>query len=204
MAARVHLVRHGEVHDPDHLVYASLPGFGLSQLGVAQARSAARYLGRQPIVAVWSSPLERAIRTAEPIAGRVGQPVRVEEALREWALMDRWSGTSWDDLPRMFPGELEAFLADPTDLSFAPESLEELSARLTSAIRALDVSHRHGEVVVVSHSATVRTATLGLTGAPLSAFWDVEPAHASVTTLRPGPNWTVEANWAPDPGLLAG
>ena len=72
MAARVHLVRHGEVHNPDHLVYASLPGFTLSERGEAQARAVARYLGRQPIVGVWSSPLERALRTAEPLAQRVG------------------------------------------------------------------------------------------------------------------------------------
>src|SRR5690606_4749017 len=43
MAARVHLVRHGEVHNPDHLVYASLPGFTLSERGEAQARAVARY-----------------------------------------------------------------------------------------------------------------------------------------------------------------
>ena len=191
MAARVHLVRHGEVHDPDHIVYASRPGFGLSELGLSQARSTARYLGRQPVVAVWSSPLERAVRTAEPIAARVGQPVHIDDALTEWALMDRWSGTPWDDLPQVFPGELEAFIEDPTSLPFAPETLAELSTRLVTAIRALDASHAHGELVVVSHSATVRTATLGLTGAPLTTFWEVEPAHASVTTLRTGPTWSV-------------
>ena len=202
MAARVHLVRHGVVHDPGHVVYASLPGFGLSELGTAQARSTARYLGRQPIVAVWSSPIERAVRTAEPIASRVGQPVRVQEALREWALMDRWSGTPWDDLPSVFPGELEAFLDHPTSLPFSPESLEDLADRLTTAIRGIEAAYPHGEVVVVSHSATVRAATLGLTGSPLTGFWEVEPPHASVTTLRPGSAWTVESVWAPDPELL--
>ncbi|MGH8911723.1 MAG: histidine phosphatase family protein, partial [Acidimicrobiia bacterium] len=115
MAARVHLVRHGEVHDPDHMVYASLPGYGLSELGIAQARSAARYLGRQAVVGVWSSPLERALRTAEPIAARVGQSVRVDPNLGEWGLMDHWAGTSWDDLGEVFPGELERFLERPTD-----------------------------------------------------------------------------------------
>lgn len=202
MAMRVHLVRHGEVHDPDHIVYASLPGFGLTELGVSQAMSAARYLGRQPLVAVWSSPLERALRTAEPIAGRAGLPVRVDLMLSEWKLMERWAGTGWDDLAEAFPGEVEAFLERPTDLPFADESLAALGERLSSAVRRLEATHPHGDVVVVSHSATVRAATLALTGSPLTSFWDVQPAHGSVTTLRPGPAWSVEAVWAPDAELL--
>ena len=79
MAALVHLVRHGEVDNPEHLVYADLPGFGLSPHGVEQARRVGRYLGPRPVVAVWSSPLERSLRTAEEIAGRTGVPVKIAE-----------------------------------------------------------------------------------------------------------------------------
>lgn len=203
MASRVHLVRHAEVEDPGHIVYASLPGFGLSQLGLAQARSTARYLGRQPLVGVWSSPLERALRTAEPIAGRAGLPVRVEAALAEWRLMDRWAGTPWEELGERFPGEFEAFMADATDLPFAPESLAELAARTTEAIRRIERAHSHGDLVFVSHSAVVRAAFLGLVGAPLIDFWGDQPAHGSVTTLRPGPSWAIEGVWVPDADLLA-
>jgi broad specificity phosphatase PhoE len=198
MAARVHLVRHGEVENPQHLVYASLPGFGLSQAGLEQAQAAARYLGRQPVVAVWSSPLERALRTAETIAGRVDQPVHVEPELVEWQLMDRWAGVSWDDLPDRFPGELEALLERPFDLPFSPESLEQLSRRIGDIVRRLDAAHPHGEVVVVSHSAPIRAAILDLTGEPLTSFRRVEPGHGSVTTLRPGSAWKVETAWSPE------
>lgn len=180
-----------------------MPGFGLSELGMAQARSVARYLGRQAVVAVWSSPLERALRTAEPIAGRVGQPVRVDPDLREWELMSRWSGTPWDDLPTTFPGEMEQFIDEPTDLPFSPESLAELTDRISDAVRRLEAAHPHGEVVVVSHSATVRAAVLGLTGQSPTSFWEDQPAHGSVTTFRPGSVWSVEMVWAPDPELLA-
>lgn len=198
MAARVHLVRHGEVENPDHLVYASLPGFGLSLAGVEQARAVARYLGRQPIVSVWSSPLERALRTAETIGARIGQPVRVEPDLIEWQLMDRWAGVCWDDLPERFPGELEALLERPFDLPFSPESLEQLAGRIGGTIRRLEALHPHGEVTVVSHSAPIRAAVLELTGEPLTSFRRVEPAHCSVTTLRPGSAWKIETTWSPE------
>lgn len=197
MATHVHLVRHGEVHDPDHIVYASLPGFTLSETGEEQARAVARYLGRQPVVAVWSSPLERALRTAEAIATRAGLPVKIEPDLREWRLMDRWSGVGWEDLPTEFPGEVEAFLDRPDDLPFSPESLDDLARRAGDAIRRLAEAHPHGDVVVVSHSATVRAATLHLTGTPLDRFWDDRPGHCAVTTLRPDTTWKVQVTWTP-------
>ncbi|MFP3913886.1 MAG: histidine phosphatase family protein [Actinomycetota bacterium] len=198
MATRVHLVRHGEVHNPGHVVYAGLPGFSLSRAGTEQARAVARYLGRQPVVAVWASPLERALRTAEAVAGRLGMAVRVDPRLAEWQLMDRWAGVAWDDLPEKHPGELEAFLAHPASLEFAPESLVELGGRMAASIRELESEYPHGDVVVVSHSAPLRAATLVVTGAPLDDFWDHRPGHGAVTTLRPGSTWKVETIWEPD------
>lgn len=198
MASRLHLVRHGEVDNPGHLVYASLPGFHLSELGVSQARAVARYLGRQPIVGIWSSPLERALRTAEAIGERTGQSVRIEEDLSEWTLLDRWAGVSWDDLPERYPGELEAFLEHPGDLPFASETLGDLAGRMSRIVRNLDAAHPHGDVVIVSHSGPVRAAALALTGSAYNDFWAHEPGHGSVTTLRPGSQWTIETVWAPE------
>lgn len=198
MAARVHLVRHGEVHNPEHLVYASLPGFSLSPTGEEQARAVARYLGRQPIVGVWASPLERALRTAEPLAHRIGLPVRIESELAEWKLMGRWAGISWEEIPKKFPGELEAFLEDPTRLEFAPESLDDLARRVGEATRRLHDQHPHGDIVIVSHSAPIRAAVLHLTGGSLRDYWKDEPGHGAVTTLRPGSPWAIETVWVPE------
>ncbi len=197
MAGRVHLVRHGEVHNPGHLVYAGLPGFGLSDRGVEEARATARYLGRRPVVGVWSSPLERALRTAEALAARLALPVQVEDDLREWGLMDRWGGVSWDHLAVRFPGELEALLAHPEDLTFAPETLTEVGRRVADVIGDMHRRHPDGELVFVSHSGPLRAAALVLTGQPLADFWNSEPLHGSVTTLRPGPQWKEETTWAP-------
>lgn len=200
MATRIHMIRHGEVENPDHLVYASLPGFDLSDLGRDQARLTARYLGRAPIVAVWSSPLERALRTAEPLAARLGQAVHVDPDVAEWALLDRWQGVSWEDLPTAFPGELEAYLQHPIDLEFSPESLDQLATRVSGSLRALHATYPHGDVAVVSHAGPVRAATMALTGTTLAAYWDSEPGHASVTTFLPrsDQSWVVETIWQPE------
>jgi broad specificity phosphatase PhoE len=79
----VHLLRHGEVHNPDRVLYGRLPGYRLSDLGVAQAKLAAEFLAQRPIGHVASSPLERAQQTAEPLAEATGLSVTTDERLTE-------------------------------------------------------------------------------------------------------------------------
>jgi broad specificity phosphatase PhoE len=64
----VHLLRHGEVHNPDGILYGRIDGFGLSELGKEMALAAAEHLAGRDITHVGSSPLQRAQETAEPVA----------------------------------------------------------------------------------------------------------------------------------------
>lgn len=197
MARHVHLVRHGEAHNPTEVVYDSLPGFPLSPAGSVQARSVSRYLGSQPIVAVWSSPLQRALETATPIANRAGVPVLVDEELIEWSLLSRWAGTRWADLPTTHPGELEAYLDHPGVLDFADETLEMLAKRMTGAIKRIEGRSDAGDVVVVGHQDPIQAARLALTGRSLSGLHSDKPTHASAITLAPGPSWRELSFWEP-------
>src|SRR5262245_5177232 len=79
----VHLVRHGEVANPDGLLYGRMPGFRLSEDGQMMAKAAADYLAGRDIRVLKSSPLERAIETAEPIAAQLGLQIAVDERLIE-------------------------------------------------------------------------------------------------------------------------
>lgn len=197
MAALVHLVRHGEVSNPDQVVYGTLPLYGLSTLGVEQARKVGRYLGPRAVVAIWSSPLERSLRTAEEIAARSGVPVRVDPDLTEWTTVDRWRGHKWGEIPARFPGELEGYLEHPQSLDFATESLDELADRMAAVARRLDSEHPHGDVVIVSHQDPIQAARLRLIGAPLDQLHEDKPGHGSVVTLRPGSTWSEETVWSP-------
>lgn len=197
MAALVHLVRHAEVDNPDHLVYGTMSGFGLSPHGLDQARRVGRYLGPRPVVAIWSSPLERALRTAEEIAHRSGVPVRVDHDLTEWSLTDRWKGHRWNGIGEAFPGELEAYLDHPDRLDFAEETLDDLAERIAGVARRLDEEHPHGDVVVVSHQDAIQAGRLRLIGSQLAALHDDKPSHGAVVTLRPGTSWKEETIWEP-------
>ena len=197
MAALVHLVQHAEVDNPDHLVCGSLPQFDLSPHGLEQARRVGRYLGPRPVVAIWSSPNRRCLRTAEEIAARTTVPVRVHLDLADWSLTDRWRGHPWRDLSEIFPGELEAYLKDPTSLEFAEEQLGDVAERVSSVARLLDSNHPHGDVVVVSHQDAIQAARLSLTGADLGQLHNDRPVDGAVITLRPGTTWREETVWHP-------
>jgi broad specificity phosphatase PhoE len=80
---KVHLLRHGEVYNPDNVLYGRLPGFRLSDLGVAQAKLAAEFLAARPVGYLVASPLERAQQTAAPIAAATGLSVATDDDLIE-------------------------------------------------------------------------------------------------------------------------
>ncbi len=198
MAALVHLVRHGEVDNPDHVVYGFLAGFGLSPRGKQEAVAVARRLGAAPLGAVYSSPLERALQTAAEIARPLHLAVTPVPELAEWRLAERWQGYAWEELPWTFPGELEAYLEHPADLDFAPESLAELAARMAAVIEALADRHPEGELAVVSHQDPIQAGRLALTGRPLEMLSEDKPGHAAVITLRPGSPWVELCKWEPE------
>jgi broad specificity phosphatase PhoE len=79
----VHLVRHGEVFNPGGVLYGRLPGFRLSEAGEAMAVQAAEALKGRDITVVRSSPLERAVQTAVPIAAEFGVEPTTDDRLIE-------------------------------------------------------------------------------------------------------------------------
>ncbi|MEX2290764.1 MAG: histidine phosphatase family protein [Mycobacteriales bacterium] len=79
----VHLLRHGEVYNPDAVLYGRLPGFRLSEDGLQMARDAAEALQDRDITVVLASPLQRAQETAGPIAAAHGLPIGTDGRLIE-------------------------------------------------------------------------------------------------------------------------
>jgi broad specificity phosphatase PhoE len=79
----VHLVRHGEVYNPEKILYGRLAGFRLSEAGQSMAKETAAFLRDRDIGLVVSSPLVRAQETAAPIAGQFELPVLTDERLIE-------------------------------------------------------------------------------------------------------------------------
>src|ERR1700761_2246128 len=81
----VHLLRHGEVETPKGVIYGRIPGFGLSEDGRMMAKAAADHLAERDVVAIFTSPLERARETAEPLAERFSlEPIVDDRLIEPW------------------------------------------------------------------------------------------------------------------------
>lgn len=194
---RLHLVRHGEVHNPGHICYGDLPGFGLSATGRLQAEDAGSYLSSAGADLLLCSPLQRAVETAEILGRHLGLDPAADGRLAEWGLGVRWAGVVWEDLPSAFPGELEAYLEHPADLPFAPETIAGAAARVAALVDDLVRRHPGKVAVLVSHQDPLQAARLHLTGGSLATLHRHKPGHCAVLTLAPGSPWRLVKAWEP-------
>jgi broad specificity phosphatase PhoE len=140
VARALHLVRHGEVLNPDGVVYERLPGFRLTERGRAMAARTAEWLADLPVGRLIASPLLRTQQSAQPIAERFGLEIEADERVVEagnrfagrpiarglwkrpadWPLLANPLRPSWGEpfravLDRMRPAVLEALLAGDPD-----------------------------------------------------------------------------------------
>src|SRR5215203_6843088 len=95
--ATIFLVRHAAHDRVDRVLCGRMPGVGLGEAGRRQAEALARRFADAAVDAVWTSPLDRARETAEPIAGRLGLPVRTSDGLAEIDF-GAWTGLPFDAL----------------------------------------------------------------------------------------------------------
>jgi broad specificity phosphatase PhoE len=154
----VHLLRHGEVHNPQGVLYGRLPGFRLSDRGREQAERVAKALADADLAAIVASPLQRAQETAAPSAAAHGLDVTVDDGLVESA--NRFEGTGRGALrdPRHWP-----WLYNPFRPSWG-EPYREVANRMLGAVhraRRLGVGH---EVLCVSHQLPIWTLRRFVTG----------------------------------------
>jgi broad specificity phosphatase PhoE len=149
----VHVMRHGEVHNPAKILYGRLNGFRLSERGQAQAKAVAEALKDNDIVYVVASPLQRAQETAAPVAARHGLDVATDPDLIE--SLNVFEGK------RVSPGD--GALRDPRNWRhlinpFKPswgEPYVDIAARMRTAIGRARVKAAGHEAVVVSHQLPV-------------------------------------------------
>lgn len=164
VASRLHLVRHGEVHNPKRVLYGRLPDYHLSRAGRTMAQAAADHIAGldRPVASLYSSPLERAQESAEPFAERFGltpeidirliEPTNVFEGTQmRRSLMNpfKWWHLRQPSLPSW--GEPYASIA------------ERMLGMTAEAWRSVDT----GDLVMVSHQAPIWITHLRVAGLPL-------------------------------------
>jgi broad specificity phosphatase PhoE len=176
----VHLVRHGAVHNPQGIHYGRLPGYRLSEEGARQAAAAAAALKDQPLSAIYSSPLERAMQTAQAIAGwHPGLAVVRSDLLLDVCIpYEGWTfhdiqARQWD----IFSGNRPPH-----------ETANDVLSRGLRFLRLARREHPQAEVVAVTHGDVIALLMLWARGTPFEPedrlpLYSHYLATGSITTL---------------------
>jgi broad specificity phosphatase PhoE len=164
-ADRVHLVRHGEVFNPDGVLYERLPGFGLSDRGRELAHAALDAVPHGPVTALVVSPLQRTKESIQPWEAATGlsatEDERVIEPWNEFRGLNLRGGATLFTRP-----DLWKFLVNPMRPSWG-EAYSDIAERMLAAMRAGADSVDGGDVVIVSHQLPIWMAHLKLAGESL-------------------------------------
>ena len=175
----VHLMRHGEVHNPEGILYGRLPGYFLSELGREMAETVARFLAPRDVVRVVASPLERAQETAGPIAAAFGLPIETDDRLIEAG--NYFEGKTFGvgdgalSKPSTWPR-----LVNPFTPSWG-EPYAHIAARMLGAITDARAAAYGHDAVLVSHQLPVWTVRNRLEGRRL--WHDPRKRECSLASL---------------------
>lgn len=165
-AHRIHLIRHGEVHNPNGVLYGRLPNFRLSELGHSMAHSAAVNLKNQQrkISALYVSPLQRTQESAAPVASLFGLKPILDDRLLEPTNVFEGRPLSAKYLATR--PHLWLHLRDPKTPSWG-EPYEQISKRMLEVIHEAWEQTESGDVVLVSHQLPIEIVKRTLSGRPL-------------------------------------
>lgn len=149
----VHLVRHGEVYNPEKILYGRIPGYHLSARGRSQAAATARSFDGHDVAYLASSPLQRTQETAEPFSEITGLEVQLDPDLLE-------AGNQFEGLrvrgvrsqlwnPKYWP-----LMLDPTKPSWG-ESYEEIRRRVMVAVKRACLQAEGREAILITHQLPI-------------------------------------------------
>lgn len=176
------LIRHGE-NDwvGTNRLAGRTPGVHLNEQGRQQSERLAQTLAQQPISAVYSSPLERCLETAQPIATALGLPVHAEPGVLE-VDYGEWRGANLKELAEK--PEWRAVQHYPSSFRFpGGETLYEVQTRAVAALERIVTAHPNQLVAVLSHGDVIRTSLAHFMGTPLDLFQRIQIGTASISGL---------------------
>jgi probable phosphomutase (TIGR03848 family) len=178
------LVRHAVTDATGRSLTGWTPGVHLSERGRGQARALAERLAPVPIVAMYSSPLERCLETAEPLAAQKRLSVTASDDLGEVRYGD-WTGRSLAQLART--RLWKTVQQTPSNARFPNgESLLEVQERAAREVQRIGRTHPRGVVAAFSHADVIRLLVAHFAGVHVDHFQRLVISPASVTAMTLG------------------
>jgi len=176
------LIRHAAIDAHGRSLPGRTPGVHLNAQGRLQAQALAHRISGLPVSALYSSPLERAVETADPIAKLLGLETATSEDFLELDFGD-WSGRTIEELATR-----AAFQRFNSFRSCARvpggESMLQAQARMVAGLDALRARHADAQVAVVGHGDMIKAAVAHYAGIPLDLFQRIEISPASISVVE--------------------
>ena len=186
--SRIILVRHGQTEWNRVVRFRGIIDVPLNETGLAQARATGRRLASSPVTAVYSSPLSRALQTAEAIAEPHGLRVIPHQGLNDMSF-GTWGGLSPEEARKLSPEQAPRWFTEP-HLVRPPGggTLEEVRTRVTQAVREIVARHEQETAVLVAHQLVNRVLCCALIGLDNSHFWRIgqDPCCVSIFDQHDG------------------
>jgi probable phosphomutase (TIGR03848 family) len=162
-----------------------LPDIHLNDEGRQQAEQMARRMDKIVLDAIYSSPLERAVETAEYLARPRGLEIQRRESLGE-IRVGAWEGQKIEDLNKTDEWQMFQVYPSGTHLP-GGETGRQMQMRAVGEIESICAAHPEGSVAIVSHADTVKAIVAHYAGIHLDLFQRLVVSPASVTVLWLGP-----------------
>jgi probable phosphoglycerate mutase len=186
MSLNLYLLRHGQTAFSRENIFS---GCGsdpeLTEAGLAMAQAFAQSYRTLDWRAVYASPLKRTIATARPLCDAIGKEMILRDGMREISY-GLWEGLTVEDVKRDFPEDYARFLSDAA--RYPPtggESAIALAARALSVVEEIKQTIKDGNLLIVSHKATIRALLCRILGIDLAQFrYRVACPVASVSVVE--------------------
>jgi len=185
---KIYFVRHGQTALSRGNLFCGSSNPNLTPDGRQMAEALSEYYADTKWAAIYASPMKRTIATATPIAKRIGLNIRTDKGLKEISY-GKWEGHTVEEVQRRWHEDYIKWLADPGwNAPTSGETANQIAARAMPVIGGIRAKHKDGNVMVVSHKATIRIilcSFLGVDvgrfryrlGAPVSSVSSVEFGH---------------------------
>jgi broad specificity phosphatase PhoE len=185
---RIILVRHGQtewnVGAGCGERFRGRVDLSLDDTGLAQAQAVAERLADHPIVAVYSSPLKRAVETAHPTAQQLGLPVQPLPGIIDVNYGD-WQGLSHPEVATSYPDLYPRWLETPQRVRFPHgESLRQVRLRGMAALKEVAARHEGQVILLVAHQVVNKVLVCAMLGLNNSHFWHIRQDNACLNVFE--------------------
>lgn len=171
MPLKIYFLRHGQTAlSRDNIFCGSGSNPDLTKAGAAMAQAFAAAYNSLPWAAIYTSPLQRTVATAQPLATAVGLPLELRDDLKEIGY-GQWEGKLLEDVSRDYHDDYLRWSADPAwNAPTGGETAVMIARRALRVIEEIRQRHANGNVLIVAHKATIRIALCSLLGIDVGRF----------------------------------